>query len=118
MKDEMQVVIHQAKEKEITMGDVIGHQMSPTALINGHKDELPIAYCSSDISPIAERKRMILNPDKDVVDKIISRIFKCNGLCPCQPQDSPEDTRCPCGDFTGRGVCHCKLFIPDPNEEV
>lgn len=61
----------------------------------------------------AERARMILNPNREVVDKIISRIFKCGGKCPCQPQDSDVDTRCPCSEFTDRGVCHCKLFVPE-----
>lgn len=59
-----------------------------------------------------KRPRMILNPKKEVVLKIIDRIYKCEGKCPCQPI-TEKDTRCPCSDFTENGTCHCHLFIPE-----
>lgn len=57
-------------------------------------------------------KRMILNPDKDRVDKIIRRIYMNDGNCPCQLTEKGKDTRCPCSDFTINHNCHCSLFVP------
>lgn len=67
----------------------------------------------NDTISVVKRKRMILNPNKDVVMKIIDRIYKCNGKCPCQPNDSNKDTRCPCYDFIENNNCHCHLFIEE-----
>lgn len=58
-------------------------------------------------------KRMILNPNKDLVDKIIRRIYMNDGNCPCQPIEDGKDTRCPCFDFTVNHNCHCSLFVPE-----
>lgn len=55
------------------------------------------------------RTRMILNPNKETVEKIINRIYKCDGYCPCQPKSG--DTRCPCSDFLVHNDCHCHLFV-------
>ena len=64
------------------------------------------------MNPEMSTPRMIMNPNIDLVQKIISRINKCGGRCPCQPIDDDKDTRCPCPDFY-KGNCHCKLFIPE-----
>lgn len=66
-----------------------------------------------NINPIEPVHRMILNPNKKVTDAIIKRIYMNDGYCPCQPRDETIDTRCPCPDFTGKGKCHCKLFVED-----
>lgn len=57
--------------------------------------------------------RMILNPDYEKTIRIIDRIYKCNGKCPCQPSNSNKDTRCPCYDFLENNICHCKLFVEE-----
>lgn len=58
-------------------------------------------------------KRMILNPNKDIVDRIINRIYMNDGNCPCQVTEEGKDTRCPCFDFTINNNCHCSLFVPE-----
>lgn len=58
--------------------------------------------------------RLILNPDKEVVSKIIESIQKKDGHCPCQLEIS-DNTLCPCSDFYN-GECHCKLYIPYTKE--
>lgn len=57
-------------------------------------------------------KRMILNPNKEIVDKVINRIYMNDGNCPCQVSTVDKDTRCPCSDFTNNNNCHCSLFVP------
>lgn len=73
-----------------------------------HKIEMNDKFGFGDIQL---PKRMILNPNKDVVLKIIDRIYKCEGKCPCQPNDPNRDTRCPCFDFIENQNCHCRLFV-------
>lgn len=70
------------------------------------KDDLVITNADQ------KKPRMILNPNQEVVNKIISRIYKCDGYCPCQPREEGKDTRCPCPD-KNQGNCHCKLFVPE-----
>lgn len=55
--------------------------------------------------------RMILNPNKELVDKVLKRIRLNDGRCPCQPISEDIDTRCPCSDFFEHHKCHCSLFI-------
>lgn len=52
-----------------------------------------------------------INPDMEYVNKIINGLAKKNGHCPCKPGEL-EKNLCPCDEFVGTGVCHCKLFIP------
>lgn len=59
------------------------------------------------------KHRMILNPNKDVVDKIINRIYMNDGNCPCQVSEEGKDTRCPCPHFLDEGKCHCSLFVQE-----
>lgn len=54
-------------------------------------------------------KKLILNPNKDIVQKVLESIYKNDGHCPCQFEKS-DNTLCPCDDFY-KGECHCKLFI-------
>ncbi len=110
MRDELSVAIKHVTEDPVKVSDI---QKTHEDTVTANRG---VVIYEGPVSPIQPRQRMILNPDREVVDRIISRIFKCEGKCPCQPQDSTEDTRCPCGDFTGRGVCHCKLFIPDKED--
>lgn len=57
-------------------------------------------------------KRMVINPNKEIVTKIINRIYLNDGKCPCQPSMEGADTRCPCPDLTNNNNCHCSLFVP------
>lgn len=58
--------------------------------------------------------RLILNPDPDIVAKVITKVQQKGGHCPCQIEVS-DDTLCPCRDFYN-GSCHCKLYVE--KEEV
>lgn len=98
MKDELEINIRKAQQEAIMLSQA-------------ETSKTPLAIVTDSISPMVERPRMIMNPNKDVALKIIERIYKCDGKCPCQPKDSLVDTRCPCPDFTGRGICHCNLFV-------
>lgn len=51
-----------------------------------------------------------LNPNKEIVNKIVSRIKLNSGHCPCRLELTPE-TICPCENFLVNGVCHCSLYI-------
>jgi len=53
---------------------------------------------------------LILNPNRDHVNKILNGIYNKEGHCPCQIEVS-DDTLCPCKDFRESNECHCKLFI-------
>ena len=55
-------------------------------------------------------KGYILNPNSDVVSKIMEGIEKKEGHCPCRViQD--DTTLCPCDDFVNNQNCVCKLFV-------
>ena len=60
-------------------------------------------------------KRMLLNPDRSLVEKVINDIYNNGGYCPSQ-SISIKNTRCPCSDFMARRFCHCNLFIEDMEE--
>lgn len=82
--------------------------------------ENPNEFIGRSIIPddaiITRCPKMVMNPNKDIVDAIIKRLFLNDMKCPCQSADSIEDTRCPCGDFY-KGNCHCSLFIQDLNQK-
>lgn len=104
-------------------------EMKITNQMSG-KTNIPVSFDPNDLSSLnvdreppmvsspmdkyyhEDLPRMILNPDKEKVLKIINRIYKCEGHCPCQPNNG-DDTKCPCVDFTKRHVCHCKLFVEE-----
>ena len=56
-------------------------------------------------------RKVILNPKREIVDKILNKIYQLEGKCPCQPIEENKDTRCPCFDFVNNQDCHCNLFI-------
>lgn len=60
-----------------------------------------------------QKPRMVLNPNKNIVDAITSRIIKNDGHCPCQPRVEGDDnyTMCPCVPFMKSGHCCCKLYV-------
>jgi len=51
-----------------------------------------------------------LNPNKEVVEKIIDGIYKKNGHCPCRVKID-DSTLCPCDDFIQNGNCICGLYV-------
>lgn len=56
--------------------------------------------------------KIVLNPDKTLVNKIKSRLKENSGYCPCSIIQN-EDTKCMCKDFrqqTIEGLCHCGLY--------
>ena len=57
--------------------------------------------------------KIVINEDKNLVDKIRSAIKEKGGYCPCVIGTSPE-SKCMCKDFienTAAGeFCHCGLY--------
>lgn len=72
-------------------------------------DRLSTSASMVQLEPTAPR--MVLNPDKEIVDRIINRIYLNNGNCPCQVAEVGKDTKCPCPDFLEHRKCHCSLFV-------
>jgi ferredoxin-thioredoxin reductase catalytic subunit len=56
--------------------------------------------------------RVILNPDKEVVELIREGLRRTGGYCPCLTTKN-EDTKCMCKAFREQeeGKCLCGLFI-------
>jgi hypothetical protein len=44
--------------------------------------------------------------------KVIDRVVKRDGYCPCVVEEN-ADTICPCLKFRTEGYCCCKLFIKE-----
>jgi len=55
-------------------------------------------------------KGYILNPNSDIVSKIMAGIEKKEGHCPCRVLKD-DTTLCPCDDFVNNQNCVCKLFV-------
>ena len=61
---------------------------------------------------------MRINPDKEVVLKIIKELSKNNHYCPCSIVKS-EDTKCPCRAKREENECHCGLYVKeDGNDKI
>lgn len=57
--------------------------------------------------------KVIVNPDKSVVQDIRKRLSDNNGYCPCATIQN-DDTKCICKAFREQqteGECHCGLYI-------
>ena len=57
--------------------------------------------------------RIILNPDKEVVQEVREGLLRTGGYCPCRVARTP-DTKCLCKEFkeqTEEGECYCGLYI-------
>lgn len=57
--------------------------------------------------------KIIVNPDKEVVEKIRKKLKENEGYCPCRLKKTPE-TKCICKEFLEQaeeGECHCGLYI-------
>lgn len=58
-----------------------------------------------------------LNPDKEYVEEVRTRLKDNDGYCPCQIDRTP-DTKCMCKDFRDmkEGMCHCGLYIKEEDK--
>lgn len=54
--------------------------------------------------------KVILNPDKNFVSELRSKIKENDGYCPCVLLKT-DDTKCPCKVFRDTKECHCGLYI-------
>lgn len=71
------------------------HQNSITLIENGNL--------------ISEDFKMIFNPNKEDVIKLINGIFENNGRCPAS--NSSSNHMCPCINMVKYGKCECGLFV-------
>jgi ferredoxin-thioredoxin reductase catalytic subunit len=56
--------------------------------------------------------KVVLNKDKEIVNKIKKGLKENNGFCPCSLIQT-EDTKCMCKEFREQkteGLCHCGLY--------
>ena len=71
-----------------------------------------------DMIQILRKEGWVLNPKDKVVNAILKRCEKNEGLCPCV-HDSEDydgkDLHCPCTDYTIKGKCECGLYVKDSN---
>lgn len=59
--------------------------------------------------------KILLNPDKSIVEDIRKRLNENDGYCPCRLVKN-KDTKCMCKEFveqTTSGECHCGLYIKE-----
>lgn len=56
------------------------------------------------------RKRLVLNRNRNHVEKLMKIMDRNGGHCPCTVADR-EHTLCPCDHFIVNNECHCNLFI-------
>jgi len=56
--------------------------------------------------------KVILNPDKTIVEGIRKRLVITKQQCPCIAEDEwTNDTICPCKVFRETKECHCGLYV-------
>lgn len=59
---------------------------------------------------MANKKRMILNPNTKIVEAINRRLLMTDGYCPCVPERN-VDTLCPCKKYIEKQECCCSLYV-------
>ena len=74
-----------------------------------------------DITKIADKYGMKVNPDNNRVSIVLNKINKIKekefaGYCPCMTLRN-FDTVCPCKYMRTKNVCRCGLYIPNNGEE-
>jgi ferredoxin-thioredoxin reductase catalytic subunit len=65
---------------------------------------------------IHRKEGWILNPNDKIVNAILKRCSKNEGLCPCVHNSEDyegKDLHCPCTDYTMKNKCECGLYIKD-----
>lgn len=76
-------------------------------------------YSWAQLKSIPEIDRYCVVNEK-VLDRIVKRLMKNNGICPCCHEEWDdntliEDKQCPCKTFRDTGDCHCNLFKIEEN---
>lgn len=61
--------------------------------------------------------KIVVNPDKEFVEVIRTKLKENNGYCPCRVVKN-ADTKCICKEFKEQleGECHCGLYIKVKDE--
>lgn len=59
---------------------------------------------------VLEFEDTYLNPNEKIRDKILERIKKNEGHCPCVVQEG-KNTICPCITYKESHNCHCNLYL-------
>ena len=61
--------------------------------------------------------KIMINPDKELVDIIRQKLRENDGYCPCRLHKT-EETKCICKEFLeqSEGECHCGLYIKVKDE--
>lgn len=64
------------------------------------------------------KQKIILNPNKDIVETIKEALKQNDGYCPCRLKKTPEN-KCMCKEFREQedGECHCGLYIKLKGED-
>lgn len=63
---------------------------------------------------IIRKDGWILNPKDKIVNSIIKRCEKNDGICPCTHDNvnyEGRDLHCPCTDYTLKDKCVCGLYL-------
>lgn len=59
-------------------------------------------------------KKMVLNPNRNLVAAIMNRMELMDGFCPCKPEEiGNEEYRCRCKKFREEQICCCNLFVEE-----
>lgn len=61
---------------------------------------------------MAQKYKIKVSEDKEVVKAIKEGLKKNDGYCPCRIERTPE-TKCMCKEFREQteGECHCGLYV-------
>lgn len=62
---------------------------------------------------IYRKEGWILNPNDNIVNSILLRCEKNEGLCPCKHPENDGDLHCPCESYRFRDKCCCTLYIKE-----
>ncbi len=64
------------------------------------------------------KTKIVLNQDKEIVERIRKRLKENEGYCPCRISKTP-DTKCMCKEFREQeeGTCHCGMYVKIKVEE-
>lgn len=61
--------------------------------------------------PIFRKDGFKLNDNDKVVNTILSRCEKNNGMCPCHHPENDGDLHCPCESYRLKDNCICSLYV-------
>ena len=61
--------------------------------------------------PIFRKNGWELNSNDKIINAILSRCEKNNGICPCHHPDSDGDLHCPCESYREKDNCICGLYV-------